>query len=97
MYFFTSLFGLGKGLQFGMDPGVLGPGFSRSEGSSTGPAYRGRYELPEAMTSPGQAQRDARRAAASVLTFLALFLDDSHSPHSRINVFSSTSNSYFLL
>lgn len=48
------------------------------------------------MTTPGR-HKMAHRAVESVLTSLALFLDDSCRPHNKINVFSSTSKLYFFL
>lgn len=48
------------------------------------------------MTTPGR-HKMTHRAVESVLTSLALFLDDSCSPHNKINVFSSTSKLYFFL
>lgn len=80
-----------------MDPGSLGPSVSSSKGPLTlDLPSGGRPELPE-MTSLGQAQSDTQKAVESVLTFLALFLDDSCSPHNKINVFSSTRKLYFRL
>lgn len=97
MFLSRSYLGLQNGLRFAMDPGGLGHGSSSSKGPRTGPSHRGSYEPPKVMTSPGQAQSGTQRAMESILTFLALFLDDSCSPHNKINVFSSTSKLYFLL
>lgn len=85
--FSPPLLGLQSRLRFGRDPGGLSFSFS-----STGPSYKWTSsDLPEVMTSPGQARNDTPRAVRSAFTCLALFLDDSCSgPHDKINVSSSS-------
>lgn len=97
VFFPHPLLGLQNGICFGRNPGGLGPSFSSSKGSSTELSYGWRWELTEVMTRTGQAHSDTQRPVESVRTLPALFLDDSCSPRNKINVFSCTSKSYFLL